>query len=1418
MGQKMACPHCTAALLIPQSSGEQAAPEIRSVEAAVTQPQIEQRVSTYSEPKPLESLPDPEFAQAPRSEQNIVAAPVTAAGARVAAEAQRRAGTSAGNRRAVRTPKKSSKLPLLVATALIVLSVAGFAGVHISRDMARAKLQKDVDQEALQAQTALDSGEIDEAAKRASNARSILKASPYEADLDADKKKEWKACFEKVDGLQKSIAEIDLLLKEAARAPASARVQLEKKKALFDDGKGENKPIVSKIVVALDTVEKLELAQQLAGLRKDLDAAEKLYAGGQVEEAVKAADAANTKLAGNDKLQDKELRARIAKMRRNGERHNEIRGVRTGAAEDFEKAAKRLDDLAKSLDAAKPDDKPLVTYLESAQRELKEEAAKAKRVTPEDLESLKQLAGLLSQGDTGIEVGEATPAKGVRVSYNDNPFWLVVQRQGDKRILVVETGGQSFEILERMLVERNSVILRAVQHVAAGMKEAQLKPGAPWTLVLAAPVPFARRNAGDKINFFYAGQLYQGTPTAQDPEPLRKAVGDAARELEKALLANTTLDPEIQTIAAKVAEGAHKQLDKNDHLPLGFCRQVLFDRYLEKNLPAAAQLKPQLDSYHKAYAALIEHRCIYSGTSDGGDEFEALMSASGSALFRTYDKVRDVTVFGMEHPSEERPLLFVLQEYKGRHAAFPAAQMPLVVKMTHPALGVVASCDMTSGKLAYEDQRWTQVAALTTPRQLPPFYGEPQWAFPPHVVMVDQWAHAKAVITPAGRVDFPHFSQFADVKPRREAQEQFIDQVAKAFNSTGYLNLYYIYFHQYTLDSPATSAKHLLGSKSRCGDIHQTIYESLDRELANRHLGDCDDLAELFQVITERQGKLSFVMALPGHAACGWVDKLDNGHYLMQFLQTGPPLQVEGADLDKVIEVGSRLHDTDRTMRFDPKSMGFLFRFAGEPTRTPYWLSTRMFVDKQYAETMERVQGYWHFHFYALGIQTMEDMIGKGDRVPENCTELAGLYGQVRETKKAVNWIGAALKQLGPDDILTRSNELLRMAQYYKRDGDDAAAYETLKPVQAELKRLLQLRNPREYQRFINSRMELSALLTSIKQPWEAYELIERDAELFKQQPPRAPFSHGGVLTVIYEKMLEQVAEGKTLSIVEQAMQSRCEKTLEWYFSRKIFQPDDDFNDVMRKYAMLGRHYASKLGKQKYLEEILKDGPWPAGERNHTDRRTPNLEEDWKWIRMSLASHLALIGDALDIEEPREKWRPDEAIKVAEAMNRAAIHARKLGSLSMLEFSLYTTRVLHAFLTKNWEEFEEVMKVVKEKNWARLTSEVSDTFGECARFVTPQEFHQQYKVFCRYVDTKVPYFTTVYEAYRVEGFEHARLSAQEALKRWPEDEDMKREAKYLEELIKNRIEEQKKKPVAPKPEAPKKGTYMPLREALRHVA
>jgi hypothetical protein len=294
------------------------------------------------------------------------------------------------------------------------------------------------------------------------------------------------------------------------------------------------------------------------------------------------------------------------------------------------------------------------------------------------------------------------------------------------------------------------------------------------------------------------------------------------------------------------------------------------------------------------------------------------------------------------------------------------------------------------------------------------------------------------------------------------------------------------------------------------------------------------------------------------------------------------------------------------------------------------------------------------------------------------------------------------------------------------------------------------------------------------------------------------------------------------------AMQA-LEKTLERFFGdgKSLFEEEDDFSEYMQKYAVLGTFYCGKFGRKKYLEEMLKDGPYPEpGEKREHSNRSHPLPEDWNWIRLSIASYSAGIGDAIDFDDPPEKWRIPEAVKLCDQMIKAAKQEEKFGSLGNLEFALLSTRVLRAFLVKDWKDLEAVVQLTAKKDWAKLTTDISESVGHGARFATPEEFASQFKMFTKYIHSKPSYFTVLYEAYRSDGFKQAEAGIPIALEHNPNDEDMKREAVFLKELAEKKLKEkaesdakkaaekkaedekaQKEQPApapAPKPEEPKK--------------
>lgn len=1410
-GREVGCPHCRAALLVPEPSGETAAPVVRVATVYGTGAATVQAAPATVPPpetQPVvvearnEAVPPPPAALTP---QTMVEAPALRMPRTVQLNPEEAAGLRVPRRRSYAGPpakKGGAKWAVLPVALLVVVGIGVAVGISVKRNMDRAEKARVLWAETQQTQAAFLEGELVKAGTLAATVtrrRNELKT--LGGELLPAQEKQVGDVLKQVADYQERMKEIQGLEGRLEGHLDEVRQQLRDRRALYTGKGAQARPLVLLIEQLISRAEDLARQRKREDFQKQVASVEALWNKGETQAAREQASGLRTKVASDQELREEPIQKRLDRLQKLDEVLTGARWARASVNEDFAGTREKLNEVAATLSADHVADKVILDEIAKLLKDLDREEKTRLKLTEAQLKSLQREAENLAKREVLLQVDQASTTQGVLLRFDNQNLRLIgSEKDQGKERLVFNVGGcrLRFPIPSEPGAKARlqpATPLRIMQALSKGLREAGADAGLYWDVQPDAPAPLAWANDGGKVQVFYDGRLFPSEvlDSAVSEKQIRGELEASAEALAKKIEADSTISKEVQTTLTVLVRGAIKELDFFNFLPGEFCRRVLADGYVEMNVAKAVEhYASELKRYHQAYVSFVKPSLQFRGRRPDGSEISRAMNLDGHALLRYYDAAKDRSYFGIKNPVDDRTMLFVVYEFSGKHDAMPKDLQPVAVRMMHPAVGVMATWDPASGRLDADAMRWAEGAAATTYQGLPTYFGTPDWAFPPHVPLLDERANVKGLVTSTGRVDLPDFSGYADEPARRKAQEEYIGQLAQVLNSTGHLHLYFLYFHQYVLDSPVETQTTLLGSKAHAGDIHQNAFQSLDRKLGGRYLGDCDDLAELYMSVTRRQGKLSYVMSLPGHAACGWVEK-DGPTYRIQFLDTGPPRIVEGLDLEKVVEEGSRTYDDEKTMRFDPKSVPFLFRFAGEPTRTPYWLSCRMFYDRDYAEIMERVQGYWHFHFYALGIRVMEDLIGKGDRVPENCVELAGLYGRVREFKKSIEWTREALKQLGKDDVLSRLSEISRLGLMYREAQDLDGAFTVIEPA---LKELLELSFPKEQQwpRYINSRMEYSSLLVSIQKPWHAWELFKTDL-LGLWNAQQTIFSDMGVLAanMLYE-MKKQEQAGRRISTEERDAMNQIDKVLDAFFTEMCFMKKDDFNDIQRNYAYLGRFYGGRLGARTLIEELLKKGPFPDQQRNHQDRKTPDMEADWNWIRLSLLSYAMAIGDAIDPDDPPEKWRKDEAVKLAEAMERAAVHARTFGSLASGEHMLISTKVQHAFMTKNFNEFEEVMKDVKARDFARLTASVAETFGRSARFVTPDEFVEQYKVFARYVTTKAPYFNVVYEAYRNESYEHARRAARLAAEHWPDDENMNREVKFLDELMARRTHEAPRKP------------------------
>ena len=444
------------------------------------------------------------------------------------------------------------------------------------------------------------------------------------------------------------------------------------------------------------------------------------------------------------------------------------------------------------------------------------------------------------------------------------------------------------------------------------------------------------------------------------------------------------------------------------------------------------------------------------------------------------------------------------------------------------------------------------------------------WRMPPHVPLLDDRGVIKKVVLKTGSLEMPTFT--GTDKQRRAQHYAFSNRVSKTLTTSGALNLFYEYFLEYTLDSPIGRKPELLGSSKHNGDIHQDVYQFLDRQLSGRIAADCDDLAEFYQTVTRRQGKISYVLGVPGHATCGWVEKKkgsasDTG-YNMYFLDTGPPRRFEAEKLDRVVESGLRSYDFNNTLNFNKDSVEFLFRFAGEPTRTRYYLGTRMFTDDRYGVLLREVQGMWHFHTYLRGIEKMKQVLEVDASYPADCFELAGLYRSTRQLKEAIKWRKKGAANLETDDHISKLSSDLSLTTLYRWNDQKDEALKVLKQVRKVLRDLEA--NPEDSRRYQSLRSLVATNYIFNDEPATAWEIMRGDIERLMAKGDLGYGTIGPVIAV-YRKLMEMKRENKKpLSGKETETLSKLDTLLERYFERFHFEDDDDFGQTLSKYGILG--------------------------------------------------------------------------------------------------------------------------------------------------------------------------------------------------------------------------------------------------------
>jgi len=953
--------------------------------------------------------------------------------------------------------------------------------------------------------------------------------------------------------------------------------------------------------------------------------------------------------------------------------------------------------------------------------------------------------------------------------------------------------------------------------LAARMRKAGVAPGLfdEWQVVEGPSFPMAV--AGGL--YFVEGELCRAETTMEESRRPVEEFTAAAGELAEAIRADEGVPLEFRQALVPVVECSFGKTDERDMLDPGFCRRIVAQGYLEERIPAIGQRHGRLlTRYREALRRLGSPAPAFVLRLRAGVTYSALRSVdseigragAGSAgsdglppdagddrppiySWRKTDPAAGTTSFIMPLPGRAIYSVCHCSTYRGVHGTPPGRTAPLRIAMIHTVAGTIATFDPSSGRFDGDAKTWKDAVSGDIAGYGIPAWGEPGWAFPPHVPVLEGGGSSAAgqtgavvgLATPQGVVGSPDFREVEAGPARQTAMDGYIDACARLMPTPGELGLFFRYFTQYCLDSPVPGAPTLLGNHTAQGEVHQTVHEFLERKIGGKFGGDCDDVAEFFQVVTRRQGKLSHVFSLPGHAACGYVEKEEAAEggkprYKLVFLQTGPTVIFQGETLDEVVEKGIDHFSDEEHLPYTVASVPFLFRFAGEKTRTTYWLSDRILVDAPYAELMIEVQSYWHYHYYATAIRVMEELL-ETDKDISNFTELAGLYRTVHLYDRAIEMSRGGLAATERKDEKVRLNEIVDIAALHHAAKEDEMAALVLAEVAAVSGAHAKAGRYEEVLRLMPIRLEAASLYAAMKQPFDAFDLLQTDIRASLGMQGKLSEALLATTLGVCGRIREMENGGEQLTGRQKAVRDGLLDILRGQFASKVFEEDDSFNDLVKKYSLLGRLAVALHGEAALRRRLLEDGPYPTGPRDHVHRGRDITAEDWAWIRICPSLYWGQVARLLDRKEP-DSYDPDAAMRIAEAMLRGVEAGRRLGSMNMSEGLVFSARIARAMHANDLDEFARILASVRATASDRQTDDAADEFGTRAGFIPLEDFPGWMDAFHEQITDRQHYFKIAHRALANEYHEHALAAAERTAGYFPDDERVAEETVYMKGL------------------------------------
>lgn len=669
----------------------------------------------------------------------------------------------------------------------------------------------------------------------------------------------------------------------------------------------------------------------------------------------------------------------------------------------------------------------------------------------------------------------------------------------------------------------------------------------------------------------------------------------------------------------------------------------------------------------------------------------------------------------------------------------------------------------------------------------------PGW-IPPHIPVYDLAGDLRLLITAHGTVRPPR-----DASP--EEQERFLDEATRALPDAAHLDLLGEVIFRYVNDSPDPTLPLLVGSPDAAGEIHQTVAETLATVAGGLMRGDCDDLAELYQAILQRQGRLAHVCELPSHNAAAWCTLDDDGSWRAWVLQTGPPLMFSGPTLPEALAPVFQAFSGEAII--DPDQLGISLRFSGENTRSSWVLGWRIFRDADYARTMVAVQRNWHFHTYHDAIAKMRALVEEGDRHAADLRELAALHASTGQHALAATWRSAALEatpkiqgrislqiQLIADLLATEEAESRQRAHGIAHE----LAEKTLPPLRETLG---------EGEAW--TRMSLAETLNAWPGNWElAAEVLGRpllaamSAKLAETvawvEGPRfhqSSWANGDdwfqtrrMLRAFAFTILGILDEAGPVAVAEHGLLDALVAYVETWTWKLAFHDVEEPGEALLRCASAGALYQARLGRPLF-EALLAATAAPEAadlESAHRTRGLSQLRRDLPWISISPSWWSPELMRLF--ERRRSHLDPERVAVLAQRVADAGAASARLG---IHHFSippeLAACRLIAALVARDEEELRSLLRTVRTTKDKVLTDSAAAWIGTAARFLEPEWFARVLELWAEEVDHKPSWFLIAWCAAGYRAPRHALLAADTAARRFPDDPTFVAEAAFMHELF-----------------------------------